>query len=337
MMQAVVFTAATGAPELQDVPIPEPSPGEALVRVIRAGICNTDLEIFKGYAGYEGIVGHEFVGVVAKLNGPSESERHEINVGQRVAGEINLRCNKCELCNGTDNARKRNHCPERTVMGILNKSGTYAEYLTLPVQNLFPIPEGVTDQQACFVEPLAAACRIVEQSLVGKGSNVAIVGDGKLGLLIAEVLSQQDCSITIFGRHWDKMNLCPDKITKVFSDKSDELTKKYTDHFDVCVEVTGNMGGLMFTSAITRPLGTVVLKTTCASGGFEFNTSPFVVKEIKLIGSRCGPFDEAITLLKERNINVDKLVTKIYPFTDALEGIKHAGIKGTLKIQLCMG
>ncbi|XP_071129686.1 2-deoxy-scyllo-inosamine dehydrogenase-like [Mytilus edulis] len=333
-MQAVVVTKASGSPELKSgIPIPVPGPGEALVKVIRAGICATDLEIIKGYAGFEGIVGHEFIGKVEKVNPESEAGAW---IGKRVAGEINVFCNVCDICKSDDYIRKRNHCPDRTVMGIVNKNGTYAEYLTLPLQNLLEIPENVTDLQACFVEPLAAACRILEQGLVSTGYKVAIVGDGKLGLLIAEVMAQQDCHVTIFGRHWDKMNLCPEKITKVLSDGSEELINKYRDCFDVVVEVTGNMGGLMLTSEITRPLGTVVLKTTCASGGTEFNTSPFVVKEIKLIGSRCGPFANAIKYLKDGKIHVDKLITKVYPFKEAITAIEHAGKKGTLKIQLKM-
>lgn len=332
-MQAVVFKTSVGKPELKTVPVPEPGPGEALVKLIRAGICNTDLEILKGYAGFEGIVGHEFVGRVEQINSDSKGA---VSIGQRVAGEINAICNECDVCNGRDPFMKRNHCPNRTVMGIVNRDGTYAEYLKLPVQNLIPIPDSVSDKSACFVEPLAAACRIVEQGLVTKGSKVAVVGDGKLGLLITEVMVHQDCEVTLFGRHWDKMNLTPDSVKKVFSDGSAEVTNKYRDQFDVCVEVTGNMGGLMFTAEITRPLGTVVLKTTCAAGDTEFNTSPFVVKEIKLIGSRCGPFPDAINLLKDGKINVDKLITKVYPFSEAISAIEHAGTKGTLKIQLQM-
>lgn len=332
-MQAVVFKTSVGKPELKTVPVPEPGPGEALVKVLRAGICNTDLEILKGYAGFEGIVGHEFVGRVEQINSDS---KYDISVGQRVAGEINAICNDCDICNGPDPYRKRNHCPNRTVMGIVNRDGTYAEYLKLPVQNLITIPDNVSDKSACFIEPLAAACRIVEQGLVTKGSKVAIVGDGKLGLLITEVMVQQQCDVTLFGRHWNKMNLCSDSIKKVLSDGSEEVTNKYRDQFDVCIEVTGNMGGLMFTAEITRPLGTVVLKTTCASGGTEFNTSPFVVKEINLIGSRCGPFPDAVNYLKDGKIDVDKLITKVYPFSDAISAIEHAGRKGTLKIQLQM-
>ncbi|CAM9915515.1 unnamed protein product [Discosporangium mesarthrocarpum] len=200
---------------VKDIPMPVPAHGEALIKVLRAGVCNTDLEILAGYMGFEGVLGHEFVGIVESVNG----DEGAYLVGKRVCGDINLACTKCSVCQGGGD-RARNHCPNRTVLGILGKHGTYAEYLTLPCRNLHQVPDGVSDAEAVFAEPLAAACRIMEQGLAPPDTTAAVLGDGKLGLLIAEVLSRRRTSkarpheeggevgVTIIGRHPEKMDLC---------------------------------------------------------------------------------------------------------------------------------
>ncbi|XP_013417897.1 uncharacterized protein LOC106178995 [Lingula anatina] len=324
----------TGA-VLLEAPVPCPKPEEALVKVLRAGICATDLEILKGYMGFTGVIGHEFVGVVESAP-PSSG----FTKGSRVCGDINMacHCDDCTICADRESVMCRNHCPNREVLGILKKDGTYAEYLTLPVCNLHKIPDEITDQEACFVEPLAAACRIVEQGLIKTGDRVAVIGDGKLGLLITEVLATQQCSqLVLFGRHDNKMKLAPPSVERVnVRDRAAEVTTQFSEKFDVVVEACGHPSGLVMAGDLVRPLGTVVLKTTCAMDSAGFNTATFVIKEVKIIGSRCGPFQPAISLLATKKVDVNKLVSKVYPFPEAIQAIQHAGTKGTLKIQLAM-
>ena len=322
------FVGQDGKGSLQKTPLPIRRPGEALIKISRAGICNTDLEILKGYMNFKGILGHEFVGKVCEVDTGAN-----ISVGQRVVGEINLPCNDCELCK-QGGVIKRNHCLKRSVLGILSKDGTYASHVTLPVANLFPVPGNVSDEQAAFAEPLAAAFRIIEQDLIKETDRVALIGDGKLGLLIAMVVNSiKKQEFIVFGKHEDKLMMLPSEIDTSISNETTKI--KYKDYFDVVIDACGSPNGLAQAIDIVKPLGTIVLKTTCASNPV-FNESLVVIKEIKIIGSRCGNFLMALEALANGTINVDKLLSKVYPLEDVDKALKHAATKGALKIQLDM-
>eukprot|EP00962_Isochrysis_galbana_P022021 scaffold6532_cov116-Isochrysis_galbana.AAC.11 len=331
-MAAQAFVVSGSSCSLCERPVPTPAAGEALVRVLIAGVCNTDLEILKGYMGFNGVVGHEFVGLVE-----SAPEGHEALVGKRVVGDINLACRQpsCHTCaRGGD--RARNHCPNRMVLGILGKDGTYASYLTLPVPLLHVVPDSVSTENAAFAEPLAAACRIVEQQLVAPGESVAVVGDGKLGLLIAEVLaryaSANGCPPPVLvGRHPDRLRLLPSAAGLRFLSAAD-ASPTHDKHFDVVVDATGSPAGLALCTALTLPMGTLVLKSTCAAGA-DFNTAPFVIHELKIAGSRCGPFPEALRML-EGGLDLTPLVDATLPLSQAQEAVDRAGSNGTLKVQI---
>ena len=319
---------------LEEMAVPSPKGSDCLVRVLIAGICNTDLEIMKGYMGFAGVVGHEFVGVVEKA-----PAGHEALVGKRVVGEINLICRdvaNCKTCAfGMDFAR--NHCPNRTVLGILAKAGTYAEMLTLPVENLLVVPDNVSTENAAFAEPLAAAFRIVEQGLIkGATDKVAVVGDGKLGILIAEVVGRHAAAAggpkpVLFGRHERKMALVS-KEAAIEPAMADAALPTHAHGFDVVVDATGSPGGLDLSRQLLRPLGTLVLKSTCAAGA-DFNTAPFVIDELKVVGSRCGPFQPALDLLAS-GLDLTPLIDATFPFSEAKEAVAKAGTKGSMKVQL---
>jgi len=331
-MLAYVVGEETG---LKKIPIPVPKVGEALIKVLRAGICNTDLEILKGYAGFSGVLGHEFVGQVVKIN-EEEVKRpaRAIKVGDIVNGEINLRCEACHICE-LDNVASRNHCPKRSVLGIINKNGTYAEYLTLPVRNLLKVPKELSLTEACFTEPLAAACRILEQNVIHKDSRVLVIGDGKLGLLCAlAVATSNPASVTCLGKHKEKLAKLPKGIDcQVLTE---DTKKEMFEKFNVVVEATGTPQGLMFAANCCEPLGSIVLKSTCAAAANTFDSTPFVVKELNVIGSRCGPFDVALQLMEKKIVEVEPLLVKTYPFKDVEKALEHARTKGTLKVQLVM-
>mmetsp|Transcript_45940 Transcript_45940/g.53111 ORF Transcript_45940/g.53111 Transcript_45940/m.53111 type:complete len:399 (-) Transcript_45940:161-1357(-) len=388
MMQAYSIPQAGAAGRVMEIPKPEPEQdGFALIRVLRAGVCNTDLEILKGYMGFTGVLGHEFVGVVESVH---NADRDGDWVGKRVCGDINVCCSNakdCRVCGKAYDSgcskMSRNHCPNRTVLGILNRNGTMAEYLTLPVHNLHVVREDISDEVAVFAEPLAAACRIVEQGLVSyeipSESNdkapdrVAILGDGKLGLMIAEALGrehqaklhdsnnnniqrqqqqQQYPRPVLFGKHQHKLDLVATSAgidTKFVADAIDEnslngVAPKYAASFDVVVEATGSPTGLQLASGLLRPMGTLCLKSTCAVGAENFNPAPFVIDELRVVGSRCGPIDKALELLGLganadnnngiRPLNVEKYVTKTFPLSEAKEAIKCAAERSTMKVQI---
>lgn len=327
-MKAVLVDDTSGPKFRTDYPKPVRKSGDVLVKVIRVGICKTDLEILSGYSGFKGVLGHEFLGTVSEADPDCP-----FPPGTRVVGEINVACQNCDICtNG--GIQKRNHCPNRTVMGIVNKDGTFCEYLILPMDNLYPVPDSIPDKHAVFAEPLAAAYRIVEQMETKVTDNIAVIGDGKLGNLIAQVMSNQPHSkLTLFGKHHSKLNKVPQKnIEKVLVD--DETSTKYRDCFDICIESSGNPNGIMMAGELTRPLGTIVLKTTCATGTKKFNTTTFVVKEITIVGSRCGNFNMALKGLENGNIAVEQLIDNVFQFDEAIDAIKAAGVKGTMKIQM---
>ena len=294
---------------------PVPAPGEALVRVTLAGICATDLEITKGYMGFTGVPGHEFVGVIEE----APDERLE---GKRVAGEINLGCGKCDYCKH----KVENHCPSRKVLGIKGKDGAFAEYLTMPFKNLRPLPDNITDEEAVFIEPLAAAFEILEQVKVNEYTRVCILGDGRLGQLVAQAFATTDCSLLVAGRHEEKLSLLKARGIPTRT-STDGLEKA----FDLVVDCTGSPDGLSDALDIVRPTGTVILKTTVAQRpGADLNR--VVIDEITLIGSRCGPFAPAMQALEERRVDVKPLVSKVFPIEQGVEAFEYAAKKGVMKV-----
>lgn len=297
---------------------PKPNSAEALVRVNLAGICGTDLEILDGYMKYNGILGHEFVGTVEK------SENSEL-IGKRVVGEINVGCGICDSCK---NGMSR-HCPNRTVLGILKRNGAFAEFVSLPEKNLHVLPDSISDEQAVFIEPLAAAFEIKEQVKLDSEWNVAVVGDGRLAQLIARVLKLYCNNITCFGRHKNKLQSL-DKLgikTKIGIESSDEFT------FDLVVEATGSNFGFTDTMKLTKSRGIVILKSTIASRE-NLDLTPTVVNEITLIGSRCGLFKPAIDALATGMVTVDDMIDSTFPLEKFQEAIIHAKKPDTLKVFL---
>lgn len=298
-----------GAVELRDVPKPEPPAGFALIRLVCAGICNTDLELQRGYYAFAGIPGHEFVGVVER--GPGEL------LGKRVVGEINLACGACEWC-GRGLGR---HCERRTVLGIAGHSGAFAEYLTLPAANLRTIPDDLTDERAVFAEPLAAACEILDQVEIPRGALVAVLGDGKLGLLTAQVLAAHGAKVRLYGHHPERA-----AIARVEPGRAG-------DTFDWVVEATGSAEGLVQAVAMTRPRGTIVMKST-VHGDLALDMAPVIVNEITLVGSRCGRFEPALALLGRGAVHVDQMITDRYALSDAPRAFARAAQRGALKVLL---
>lgn len=318
MMKALRFEGNQVA--LRSLPLPN-NETEALVRVIRSGICNTDLEIIRGYAGFSGTIGHEFVGIVERAD-----DRPEI-VGKRVVGEINAGCGKCELCLSGD----QRHCPQRTVLGIVGRDGCHAEYLTLPSLNLFEVPENVTDEQAVFTEPLAAAYGITEQVEIEPETRVAVIGDGKLGLLCAMALGLTGRA-TLVGRHRAKLSIAEAAgVAGVLAEDASKLDRM----FDVVVEASGSETGFATAVGLVRPRGKIVLKSTF-HGTPTWPASKIVVDEITVVGSRCGRFEPALKLLGDRKIDVEKLISEEMPLSEGVRAIEHASRKGVLKVLLRM-
>lgn len=306
-----------GQLRIDDASTPEPGPGEALVRVTLAGICNTDIEIARGYMGFAGVLGHEFVGVVEACH----DEQHRGLVGKRVVGEINLGCGRCKRCRH-DLSR---HCPHRTVLGILGKDGALAERLTLPVVNLHEVPPALADERAVFAEPLGACYEILEQLRVEPGWRVAVLGDGKLGLLCAHVLAATGCELWLAGRHERKLAIAERAGARVARGDGPE------GEFDVVVEATGSPAGLDRALSLVRPRGTVVLKSTF-HGAPAVQTARIVIDELTVLGSRCGPFAPALRALAAGRVDPTPLVDATYPLADAVEAFAHAQRPGVLKV-----
>ena len=305
-----------------DRPIPEAPAGEALVRVLKAGICNTDLELVKGYLAFKGVPGHEFVGVVERVHRPATAAGPRSLIGRRVAGEINAACGVCETCR----AGRPTHCPNRTTLGIARRDGAFADYLRLPVENLHLLPDAVTDDQAVFVEPLAAACEITQQLHVRPTDRVVVIGDGKLGLLCAQVLQLTGCHLEALGRHADKLAILARRGIHVATSPGD-----VDRGADIVVEATGTPAGFATARELVRPRGTIVLKSTY-HGDLTVNLAQAVVDEVTLAGSRCGPFDPAIRLLEQRLVEVEPLIQARYSLDDGLAAFERAAMKGTLKV-----
>lgn len=283
--------------------------GSVLLRLRLGGICNTDIELLRGYYGFAGRPGHEFV-----------AER--VDTGQRVVGEINLACGRCAWCR----QNLGRHCPRRTVLGIVKHPGAFAEYFTLPAANLLEVPEGVPDLHAVFTEPVAAACEILEQTPAIAAGDVAVLGDGKLGLLVAQVLSLHGARVDLFGRHPEKM-----AIAKPAGVRIGRLRKERKYPF--VVEATGTAGGFRQAACMVQPRGTLIMKST-VHGRVSIDTAPLIVDEITLVGSRCGRFDPALELISRKALNLDPMITAEYPLDQAARAFRHAQRRGVLKVLL---
>jgi threonine dehydrogenase-like Zn-dependent dehydrogenase len=316
-------------------PQPKLRRGWALIRVRLAGICNTDVEILRGYHDFQGTPGHEFVGEVAELRDvPAATKKKWL--GRRVCSEINVSCSAygyepvCEFCR----RGLKTHCARRTVLGIVAHGGAFAEYLALPLENLHVVPANVSDEQAVFVEPLAAACEILEQVKVKKFRCAAVLGDGKLAQLIARVLKTSLPRVVMYGKHEKKLGFARRvgiATKKVRGDGSD--LKRITEKFRLVVEATGSPSGLALGQHMTEPRGTFVLKSTF-HGAAPVETWPIVVKEITVVGSRCGPFAKAIALLRSGKIDPTPLITRTFPLAEAPAAIRFAQRPGVMKILL---
>ncbi|VAW38070.1 Threonine dehydrogenase and related Zn-dependent dehydrogenases [hydrothermal vent metagenome] len=302
----------------QNYPKPKLEADEALLRVTLAGICSTDLEIVKGYvSGFAGVLGHEFVGVV-------EAAADESWLGQRMVGSINIGCQLCGVCQ----QHGPEHCPERQVLGIHHRDGVFAEYVAVPLQNLYRVPEGVPDERAVFTEPLAAALQIREQVAIRPSQKTAVIGPGRLGLLVAQVLQLAGGDVTVLGRRAGSLHL-----PAAWGLQTGLVTDFADSAFDFIVEVTGNPAGFAQALRLIRPLGTLILKSTFA-GESQLDLTKIVVDEITVIGSRCGPFAAALRLLAQDTIETDAFIMAEYPLHDALEALAKAAQPGMLKVLL---
>ncbi len=320
-MKAVIFDETLKY--VEDYEKPTPEKGEALIKVTYGGVCNTDKEITKGYMGYKGILGHEFTGVVEEIN-----DEDKTFLGKRVVGEINLGCKNCEWC-AKDLER---HCPNRSTLGILAKDGCFAEYVTLPLSNLIEIPENVPDEQAVFVEPLAAGLEILEQMHIQPCQKVMVLGDGKLGLLTALALNACGLDVLIVGKHQNKLDIAKNQGVKTQLLSEFEQAPK----FDVVVEATGSITGFETSVSCVKPRGTLVLKSTIAASK-ELNLAPIVINEITILGSRCGRFEPAMRLIASGKIDFSQMISKIYPIEQAVEAFDANNAKDTIKILLKIG
>ncbi|HLM58199.1 MAG TPA: alcohol dehydrogenase catalytic domain-containing protein [Pyrinomonadaceae bacterium] len=308
-----------GRLSVSEVPAPAAG-GEAVVRVTLSGVCNTDLEIARGYAGFEGTIGHEFVGVVESAPGAPHL------VGRRVVGEINAGCGACELCAAGD----PRHCPRRTVLGIVGRDGAHAEFLTLPAVNLLALPNSIPDERAVFCEPLAAACGITERVSVREGERVAVVGDGKLGLLCAQALRVlTGAEVTLVGRHESKMEIARRRGVETL--KASGLPGAAARAFDVAVEASGSPEGFRTALSLLRPRGTLVLKSTF-HGKTELEAAPVVVDEMSIVGSRCGRFAPALELLAANAVDVEGLIHEEFPLAEGVRAVQRAAEPGVLKV-----
>jgi len=306
---------------LSDVSVPRDD-AEALVRVTMSGICNTDIEIVRGYAGFSGTIGHEFVGMVEEAADAPEL------VGKRVVGEINAGCGHCALCLAGD----PRHCPERTVLGIVGRDGCHAEFLRLPSRNLLPVPDSVTDAQAVFAEPLAAAYGITERVAIEPETRVAVIGDGKLGILCALSLGLRSDNVSLIGKHASKLSIAKKRgIEGILLPDAAKLNGA----FDVVVEASGSQSGFATALDILRPRGKLVLKSTF-HGKPEWEAWRVVVNEITIVGSRCGRFAPALDILEKRLVDVEALISEEHALGDGVRAMARAGEPGVMKVLLSM-
>lgn len=317
-MKAVVFDKELKL--VNDYVKPSPKKGEALIKVSMAGICNTDFEITKGYMGYKGVLGHEFVGVVEEVNDDDKSL-----LGKRVVGEINCGCGNCEWCH----QGLQRHCFNRQTLGIWQKDGCFSEYLAMPLDTLLEVPENVPDEQAVFVEPLAAGLEILEQLHIQPIQKVVILGDGKLGLTTSLALNASNIDVLLVGKHQNKLDIAKKQGVKV--KLYDDL--KIKKEWDFVVEATGSISGFEAALNLTKPRGTLVLKSTVAASK-EFNLAPIVIDEIRVQGSRCGQFAPALRLLASGKLDFNPLITAVYSVDDAIEAFERNKEQNSLKVLL---
>jgi threonine dehydrogenase-like Zn-dependent dehydrogenase len=316
-MKAVYFNGSTA--ELVDSRKPRSKQGEALIRVNLAGICATDLSILQGYMDFSGILGHEFVGTVVS------SERDEL-IGKRVTGEIFVPCRKCATCRSGN----EKHCPKRTVIGIEGRDGAFAEFLTLPNDNLHLIPDGMSDEEAVFTELVAAACEIPVRVKFEKDSRVVVLGDGRLAAMAAQVVSLESDNVLVLGLNKKKL-----EVIKSIGIETDETTRRseLAGTFDIAVDCTGKPTGLPLAAELLRAQGTIVLKSTY-HGSLAWNPAPIVVNELVLVGSRCGPFERAIELIATGKVQVKPFLTAVYELGDWENALRRARRSGSFKVAL---
>jgi alcohol dehydrogenase len=323
----------SGRVEVRRRPVPRIAPGFARIRMIAAGICSTDLELQRGYYGFRGTPGHEFVGEVTDVSSEEGDPARAGDkiacptewIGRRVAGEINLACGHCEWCQ----RGLGRHCPTRKVLGIVRHAGAFQEFLTLPIRNLRRVPRSISDEHAVFIEPVAAACEILDQVAIAKGSRVAVLGDGKLGLLIAQVLHASGAEVHMLGRHHHKL-----RIAERAGIATEMMRKKLPQRsYRVVVDATGSPDGLRAAITMCEPRGTVVMKST-VHGLVGIDAAPAIVNEITLVGSRCGRFEPAIKLLASGKVRVGDLISEEFSLDRAGEAFARAGTKGILKVLL---
>lgn len=320
-MKALVYNDIEGLKLDKNYKIPEIKNNEVLIKTTLVGICNTDYEITKGYMGYNGVLGHEFVGIVEKIGCDVDKNL----IGKRVTGEINLACNNCSYCH----QNLQRHCPNRSTLGIYKKDGCFSEYFTLPVENIVEIPDNVSDKEAVFIEPLSAAAEIIEQVHISPDKKVCLLGDGKLGLCIASVLKAYNIDFIHVGKHMEKLEIS-EKIgvkTKLLSKLSEQDKKS----FDFVIEATGSTGGFETSLSLVKPRGTLILKSTIAAKE-GLNLSLVVVDEITIIGSRCGQFRPTLRLLEDKKINTEPLISAIYEADDFIEAFEKNAKKNSLKV-----
>ena len=317
-----------GPQVVADYPTPVPGPGEALVRVRMAGICATDLELVRGYkGGFRGVLGHEFVGEVVAAAGVEG----DAWIGRRVVGEINIGCGRCARC-----ARgEQKHCADRTALGIVGRDGAFAEFLTLPLANLHAVPAGVLDGAAVFTEPLAAALQLLEQIHITPSMRVYVLGDGRLGQLVAQVMQTTACALTLIGRTREKLAIAA--LRGIRTATLEAIDQLAVEPADVVVEVTGSADGFALARRLVRPGGTIALKSTFAGALPQFDASALVVDEITVVGSRCGPFAPALELLRQKRVEPRPLISATYPLAQGVEALAFAGQRGVLKVVITAG
>jgi len=322
-MRAVVFD---GKQLTVDTQRDEPAlaPDEAIIRPLLAGVCSTDIEICRGYMGYTGVLGHEFVGVVEQVH-ESTGERGKALVGRRVVGSINCVCGKCDMCR----SGLSSHCRDRTVLGIAGRDGCFADRFALPVRNLLEVPDALDDEQAVFAEPLAAACEINRQLHIEGKPYITVLGDGRLGLLVAQVLNQLNASVRVIGKHPEKLARCEKWAIK--HRLLEDLVPRADQ--DIVVDCTASASGLDLAMKLVRPRGRIVLKTTVADQS-DVDLSPIVVNEIQVIGSRCGPFDEALAMLTEGQVDVLSLISRRLRLDNAVDALKLVQRNDVIKVLL---
>ena len=313
----IAVSLKQGDVSVEPAEVPVPPAGFALLELIVAGICNTDLELQRGYYNFQGIPGHEFVARVIDCDSP-------LLLGKRVVGEINIACGNCDFCRSD----MHRHCRNRSVLGIRNHPGAFSRFFTLPERNLQVVPDNIADEEAVFVEPLAAACEILDQIALEPGTQVAVLGDGKLGLLIAQVLLAHDLAVTLYGRHESKLALARAAGTKAVS--AGNLPEA---SYSCVVECSGSSDGLAAAIRMTRARGTVVMKST-VHANISIDMAPVIVNEISLVGSRCGRFEAALALLEKRRISVLPMIHAQFPLSQAARAFEMAATRGVLKVLL---